>query len=299
MANAQDYVDLAGAYLRYAPMAQKKNYPEQYRTIQHVALEAKVPFILKNKNVFFIGTESSHMTLFNRIDMPNGGDIIIPDEYAFVNLQFGYQHNWNEKWQSTFVLVPKFISDMPTLFDGNHFQFGGVLLVNCKQSENLTWRMGVYANKEFFGPLLSPSLGFYWKVNDKLQFDVNMMNRAFLYYRAHDRFWTGVGFRGGINSYGLSEEDVYLEKVDNNIFVFTDVFVTKNLVLNLRAGHSILRTYRYFPEDEKVDMKLALVNFGGNRTKYDGDIKDGLMFEVRLIFRYWLSKEEPISKDLN
>jgi hypothetical protein len=80
----------------------------------------------------------------------------------------------------------------------------------------------------------------------------------------------------------------YLDKADNNAWLYSDIYLTKNIVLNLKAGYSVLRKYRFYDEDDKLGLKLGPVNLGNDRVDSPALMKNGFSFEGRLIFRLGL-----------
>ncbi len=289
-ASAQDHVDLAKALWRYAPNAEMKNDPSRSRTLQHQGFQALVPVQLNDNNIVLIGTNTEQLIIDTKAELPTE-TIDTRRKYLLSNVQLGYQKKWSPKFKTTAVVVGKMISDQPKFWNDDHLQIGAVLQTAYKKSDKFTFKAGLYVNDDFFGPFVNPLLGFYWKPTEKLHVDVLMLQKANITYRANDKIWFGTGFQGGINSYGHTDEDQYLEKVDNNLFAFTEIFLQKNTVLHLRAGHSLLRTYRYYPTSERLKMKVAVAGIGDDRPEYQEDIKNGLMCEARLIFRLWLPKD--------
>ena len=76
-----------------------------------------------------------------------------------------------------------------------------------------------------------------------------------------------------------------MDKADNNAGLFSDIYITKNLVLNIKAGHSVLRKYRIYDEQDKLGLKIGPLNVGDDRFDSPTLMDDGWSFETRFIFR--------------
>ena len=79
-------------------------------------------------------------------------------------------------------------------------------------------------------------------------------------------------------------------KKNNELFGYLQYNLTKSVLLQAKVGHSIGRSFRVYPDDEKVDVGVSAFRFGDNREQLNPDFKDGLVFNFRMIYRFDLSE---------
>lgn len=129
------------------------------------------------------------------------------------------------------------------------WQFGGALIASYKKSATLTYKLGVYMNGDFFGLFVMPLLGIDWQINDKENLFGVLPAQLTYEYKLSKRFYTGAVFRTFTNSYHDSGYN-YIRIDENQLGVFFDTYMGKNILLNLEAGHSVLRKIRTGPRYE-------------------------------------------------
>lgn len=188
-------------------------------------------------------------------------------------LPLTWLHQWkNQKWKTAFVFVSRLNGDM-TPVNGHDFQFGGAILNVFKKNENLKYKFGLYYNSEFFGPFFMPLLGIDWNVNSRLNiFGVLPGSMNLEYKLVPNKFHTGINFRAITSSYRL-QDSRFLKINDNQLRLFADYYVTRNNVLSIEAGHTILRKY-------KTGIRL------GGKTSYDNlSISESYLFKIAYAYR--------------
>ncbi|HSB93735.1 MAG TPA: hypothetical protein VLC28_11470, partial [Flavitalea sp.] len=77
-------------------------------------------------------------------------------------------------------------------------------------------------------------------------------------YMVTSKSYTGIAFRTLTNSYGVN--DSYYRFDENQLGAYYDFYVSRHLVLNGEAGHSILRKIRkgeYKEKGEKLNVNDA------------------------------------------
>jgi hypothetical protein len=105
-------------------------------------------------------------------------------------------------------------------------QIGGAFVLNNKRNDNLTWKLGLYVNNDLFG-VLPGNLTYEHKINE--------------------HFYYGANFRAITNSYGNTNG--YWRIDENQLGIYLDTYFNKNFVLNIEAGHSLLRKIRTGAKD--------------------------------------------------
>jgi Domain of unknown function (DUF6268) len=128
-------------------------------------------------------------------------------------------------------------------------QFGGAAIASYKKSTALTYKMGVYINRDFFGLFVIPLLGIDWQINDRETL-FGVLPASLTYeYKLNKHFYTGAVFRTFTNSYHESGNN-YIRIDENQLGLFYDTYLGKKTLLNLEVGHSILRKIRTGPLHE-------------------------------------------------
>lgn len=152
------------------------------------------------------------------------------------------------------------------------FQAGGFVVVNYKINSKLTVKAGLYYNREAFGNFFMPLGGLEYKVDSTLQIWGTLPGSFFIEKKIKKRWYAGLTFKAVNNSYQLFNGK-YIQFNDNQLSVFSDFYFTKNIVLNLEAGHSLFR-------------RIRLGKTGSiKQYTYDEKINDNLLFRVSAAYR--------------
>lgn len=283
---AQNFVDLANIYWRNSPSNATEESSDKV-DFNTWSMDAKIPIVLSDKLTLLPGFEIAH----NRIS--NSTDTWI---FSSTTLQLGAEMKWNSRFKTVFMFTPKLSTTFTGGIDSKDMQFGGAVLNTLNKNENFDWRFGVYANGELFSVMIVPLFGFNWKINENWRLKTLIPVNLELSRIMHKRWIAGLLFIGANASYRMRRQlnpfttfpgsyQPYLDKADNNAWLYSDFYLTKNIVFNLRAGHSILRKYRFYDEDDKLGLKLGPVNLGNDRADSPVLMKNGFSFEARFIFR--------------
>ncbi|MBP6686306.1 MAG: hypothetical protein KA160_00505 [Lacibacter sp.] len=152
------------------------------------------------------------------------------------------------------------------------FQAGGFFVMNYKINPKLTVKAGLYYNREAFGNFFMPLAGLEYKIDSTFQIWGTLPGSLFLEKKLRTRWYAGLTFKAVNNSYQLLNNE-YIQFNDNQLSLFTDVYLTKKLVLNLEAGHSLFR-------------RIRLGKTGSiKQYVYETSINDNLLFRVSAIYR--------------
>jgi hypothetical protein len=289
---SQKWIDLANVSWRTSPFNSFENGQGFTRHMNMYTANAKLPAVLNDNNVLIFGLEYQHTTISVSEPTP------LYKDYSFASsmLQVGWEHKWNPKSKMLFMSLFRFNSDYNDVNLKHHFQIGGLALGTTSRSENFDWKYGLYYNSELFAPMFVPLFGFNWKINEKWRFKMIIPLNLELAYRPKDWFRTGLRFDGVNGSFayqntpGLGATNGYIDKADNNVWGFAEFNLGKNVWFHLKAGHSVIRKYRYFQEGDRMNLKLGPVNIGDDRNSDDPKavtpiIRDGWSFEAKFIYR--------------
>lgn len=148
------------------------------------------------------------------------------------------------------------------------WQYGGIILTTWKKAPSISFKFGLYYNKEFFGNYFIPLVGIDWRINPKNNlFGVLPGNLAFE-HKVNGRFYYGFSFRALTNSYRVQAIDPcfsgdcsakhYLRIDDNQLGIFSDTYISKRIVFTTEAGYTIFRRYRYGFKGDVLDTKTDL-----------------------------------------
>lgn len=285
---SQNSIDLVNIYWRTSPGNEIGNTfgnTDLKRNFNMFVVDAKLPIVLSEENILIFGLEYQHNTITMQDDEFNGA---LDYEFASSTLQLGLEHKWNPKSKMLFMAIPR----LNTAYDGidiTHFQLGGLAFGTTSRSDNFDWKYGLYYNGEFFGPMFVPLFGFNWAINDKWRLKTVIPINLEISYQPTDWFRTGLRFDGVNGSYKISpsvfSSDFHLDKADNNIWAFTEFNLGKNIWFHAKAGASVMRKYRFYDDNETLDLKLGPVNIGDNRPTTSSLFENGWSFEARFIYR--------------
>lgn len=284
---SQNYIDLANVYWRTSPSNSLDGTTDKVN-FNTYAIDAKVPIVLSKKSTLIFGFDISN----NNIHNESTSESTIFSSTIF---QAGYELKCNDHFKTVFMLLPKLSTNFTGGIDSKDFQFGGMALSTMNRGD-IDWRFGFYVNSDLFSVMIVPLLGFNWKINENWRWKVMLPVNLELSRIMNKKWIAGLLFVGANSSYRLRQQlnpnttyptnyQPYLDKADNNAWLFSDIYLTKNIVLNLKAGHSIFRKYRIYDANDKLGLKLGPINFGDNRADMPVLMNDGWSFETRFIFR--------------
>lgn len=158
---------------------------------------------------------------------------------------FTYTRNLGKKWALMVTAIPRWNGE-PSVQFSQGFQLGGAFLLTRKFRPGLHVKAGLYYNKELFGNFFLPLFGIDWQINKKMNLYGILPGNLTFEYKVRDRFAWGGAFRTFTSSYRILEGsltgyDDFVRINDIQLGVFGDWYLTKNIVLNLEGGHTIVR----------------------------------------------------------
>ena len=160
-------------------------------------------------------------------------------------------------------------------FDLNKaWQVGGVVLVTYEKSKQLKYKFGVYYNSELSGPFYMPLLGIDWRFNKTNIYGVLPGNLT-IERKLNTVFYYGITFRAITNSY-QQYNNKFIRIDDNQLTLFMDCYLSKHIVLNVEAGHSVFRRIR-LGDNQKNPFYYFTASTNDNWL-----LKTGLAYRLRL-----------------
>lgn len=278
----QNYVDLAKIQYAVTPFNEYKNDSLNIFSKTQVIefnTDLTAPIVLKNNNVIITGLVYEQINLKTE----NSNNLLYT-----INPKVGIKIKNSEKISSTYIALPKISSDLNSI-DANHFQIGAIALYDITKSSGFKYKFGMYYNSELFGPFFVPLLGFYYlSENKKFEANFTLPVSAQLNYKLTDWISSGLSFTSFIKSYYLGKTSHnYMVKYSNEIFASLQFNLQSyHLVIEPQMGYSIARSYRAYASDDKIDFGFSAFKFGDHRNQLNNDFNDGMIFKVRLLYRF-------------
>ncbi len=291
---AQDYLDLARFSYAITPKNEYKNGEEGFG-IDEWNLQLDAPIVLNDKTAIIAG--------FTGIGTKIGLAPEIEGETKLYSLalRLGVNQKYSDTWSGTYVFIPKASSDFGEgLRDG--LQLGFAALVNQTRSVRLKYTFGIYANTEEYGLLMVPLLGgYYLSPSERFEATLLLPSVADFNYRMTPDWRLGMNFDGLGSTFVLHSPNfghAYVTKGSNELFLYTRFPISKSLYLNLKAGYALFRSYRIFDRDDKVNLSIASIYLGDNRTQLNTEFRENFIFKFDLVYRFYLNKSTaaPVEK---
>ena len=291
LANGQNWVDLGTVTSKYSPNNSIPGSPDS-RNLFSLSFNAKLPIVLNDNNVLIVGLDHQYNSISRNYSSGPGSFNEHPFSSSMV--QLGLQHDWNKKTKTLFMAMGRLNSDYFEV-DASHFQMAGLVLSTTKRTKDFHWKYGVYYNAEFFGPMIVPLFGFNWKINEKWRLKTVIPINLELSYQAKSWFRTGLFFEGINASYRVFNYSTlpkdYMDKADNNLSLFSEFHLGKNIWFHIKGGMSVLRKYRIYENNERLTLKLGPVNIGDNRPETNTLFNNGPFIEGKIIYRLPLKED--------
>lgn len=234
-----------------------------------------VPLVIDSNNVFITGVNVEHTTISYSPEN-------FTELYGLI-LKVGYSKKFTSKLTGTFIGLPKISSDLKSI-NRKHFQLGGVALFKLKKSEHFSYKFGMYANDDLFGPMVVPIVGFYLRKN-KWEANFTLPISAWMSYDLGESTKLGIKFQGINKSYLVhSPTPTYMEKINNELSLYVQ-HGFGNWHLIVAGGHTIARTGKIYDNDDKLGLALSAIKFDNNRTALNDRFSDGIFIKTSLIYR--------------
>lgn len=147
----------------------------------------------------------------------------------------------NTKW--SFTVMPTVRVNGEKLFADNTFQYGGATLITYTRKPLQSFRLGVYANKEFFGWFIVPLVGVDWRLNEKNYLFGIMPGRLTYEHEWNEILYGGATFRAPTSSFRLTDGQ-YLRLDDQQLSLYLDYYAAKHICFTLEGGYGIFRKIR-------------------------------------------------------
>ena len=284
---AQEYVDLAKFH--YQSTGENKFDSSSNSTkIDELSFNVTLPLKLSEKTAILTGFAIDKYTT----DLTEFGDNTSVSSYL---LKAGVNINHNEKWNGTYMLLPKLASNFAGDLESDDFQLGAVALLKYQKNPHMRYNIGLYYNGDRFGTFFVPLLGFYYKKN-KFEANLVLPSTADANYRIKDNVFIGANFRAIVKSFNLTQSfqslgQEYLGQMSNELFGYVGYEFKNGIILKGQVGYSIGRSYRVYEKNDKIDWGLSAFRFGDDRVPLNSDFADGLLFRAQMVYRFHIDKD--------
>src|SRR4030095_717666 len=229
--DAQPYIDLLNCRYTASPDLVSN---ENKTVLNYANLSLSLPLKFRNSDILLISPFAEKWTAEMESKQPK-------QSYYGLVLPMSYLKNF--KGSNTSLAITAIVRMNDEKID-NHgsLQVGGAALMFFKKKADLTWKFGLYVNGELFGLFIIPLAGIDWKIDDRSNlFGVLPANLTYE-RRMNNWIYSGFTFRTFTNSY--ARDTGYWRIDEHQLGAFTDLYITKHIVLNGEIGSSVLRKIR-------------------------------------------------------
>jgi hypothetical protein len=274
--NAQDFVDVFKMEYRLSPENQYQDSTGSPLDIHDVVLSAFLPFEQDDGSFIIFGSTYQHTSL---------QDLRLHSLAFMGGMQRALSRDSTGKWENTTVLIPKINRD-PGKIVSKDVQIGLYSIFSYRKSPDFRWKFGLYANNDLFGIMVIPLVGLAWKIDEDLTLDMTLPVSANLRYVLSDKWMAGLTYTGRKYSYNLARSNEYVEVGDNTVGLFLERYLTKRIVLNAQAGHSVLRNYDRYDEGQQVHLSFGAVDIQDDRKVRNSPLSQSMYFKGGLYYRF-------------
>ena len=258
-AGAQTYLDLVNVQFITSPDQGLINREKNPATLRYYSVQTTIPVQLRNKKDVIILSPYFDQWI-PKVEAQNDD---FPDQYS-VGLPVSFLKSFNDsKWSALITAIIR--KNGYSIGDDNNWQIGTALIANYKARENLTYKAGIYLNKEFFGVFVMPLVGIDWQISKKTNLFGVLPGNLVLEHMLTRHFYAGGAFKAITTSFKTMSGFWRLD--ENRVGIFVDYYVFKNVVVSAEAGHSVLRqmrtgisdrNYKDWNVNDNAYLKLAL-----------------------------------------
>ena len=283
---AQESIDLITISGRYGiPSPYVSTYSgKATETSVLVNLKALIPLNDTKTSLWLNNLTYTQATINNDEIMPS--DIANPISIHGFILQTGYMKRFENGTGFRVLFAPRFMTDFDNV-NSKNWQFGGIALYEKKYNDKLLLGFGLLFNQELFGPILIPLVDMDWRISDKWSIVGMIPIYVKVNYHASKNLIMGFSHFGLTTTYrlgNLAYVNDYIERTSIDLSLFIRQRIAGNIHLEGRLGHTLNREYAQYAEDQKLDLRIVMINFGDNREQKNVNFQDGIIANIRLIY---------------
>lgn len=289
---AQESIDLITISGRYGiPSPYTSTYTGK-ATETGILINLRVPIPLNESktSLWYNNLTYTQATINNDEIMP--ADIANPISIHGFILQTGFMKRFDNGTGFQILFAPRFMTDFEDA-NGKNWQFGGIALYEKRYNDKLLFRFGLLYNQELFGPILTPLIDMDWRISDKWSIVGLVPIYLKVNYHASDNMIVGISHFGLTTTYRLGNPayvNDYIERTSIDLSLFLRQRIAGNIHIEGRLGHTLNRKYAQYTEDQKLDLRLIIFNFGDDRVQKNTNFQNGIIANIRLIYNLPLSQ---------
>ncbi|MBI1342672.1 MAG: hypothetical protein GC171_07060 [Terrimonas sp.] len=269
---SQPYINIFSLQYQHSPDAGMLQRDQIHNRVSYFKSEINLPVVFRRDSSIIVFSPAFEQWA---IRLPEA--YALPSSFRSMILPVNLIHPLSNKWTVLFAAIPRW-NGYGNKWVNNSFQMGAAFLASYKKNKRLQYKLGVYINNEFSGVFIMPLLGIDWQIDGRNNlFGVLPGNLVFEHFMNPHWYW-GASFRAITNTYqsGLINPGPmhsFCRIDENQLSLYTDIYMGKNIVLNAEAGHSVFRRFRMGIED--ADQKYY------EKAK----VNDGLLFKIGMAYR--------------
>ncbi len=247
-------------------------------------LNIKIPVVISKKTIWYNDFTYVYSNVKSNANLDS--DIANPLKISGFIFQTGLVQSLNNHQKIQLIVAPRFMTDFEYVTSAN-WQFGGTVLFENTFSDNLIMRFGFMFNQEQFGPSLTPLVYLDWQISSKWSVKGLVPLYLKVSYQVSENFTAGFSHFALITSYRLGHpnyKDDYIERSSIDLTLFARQKIWHNLYVEGRVGFAVDRKYMQYAKDQKMDLKVALINFGDDRIPQNRLMKTGPIAILRLVY---------------
>jgi Domain of unknown function (DUF6268) len=282
---AQSSIDLFTLSGVYGSPASYQDPLDGEATESGTLINLKIPIVCSDKTVWFNDFTYTLFSIKNDLEPKPESMLTSMKLHAFI-FQTGISQKLNDRNGFQFLLVPRYTTD----FEGSaskNWQLGAIGLFEHRFTKKLLMRFGALYNGELFGPLVVPLIFTDWQLSDRWSITGLFPIQLKVNYKINERLFTGFSHFGFITTYGINQEEFESDYVERNSIdesLFLRWKMMGNLHIEARVGYSLSREYAQYAEDQKMDLRISLINIGDNRIQKNVNFNSGPIISLRLVY---------------
>lgn len=176
-----------------------------------------------------------------------------------VSNNIGYQFPiQSEKHKLVIMACPKWTGSSNGLASISEWQMGGLGLLTVQRNSHFTWRVGLFVNKEFFGYMVVPLLGFDWKTNNHWRlYGLAPNSMRFGKYSKNEKWNTGIYGRSFTRSFRAVDQSHFIRYNEVHLGFFTERTFGKHHAVQLYLAEQLGKSPRYYhASDNRTEISL-------------------------------------------
>ena len=280
---SQNYVDILKVYHTYG-VNSKFDSSSNSTNYRETGLDFTLPIKLNKKTAILSGvlTEAYRFKI-------NATTNSFENLYS-TGIKLGINQKFSEKLNATFMVIPRLTSTHKFKLSNKDYQTIGIAQLKYQRKPNLKYNIGVIYITDLGGPFFVPIFGLYYQSPSK-KWEMNYVLPlwADANYKITKWLWSGVNFKSALRSFYLgNEQNSYLALLITELNAYLKFGLTKNILLETKVGTSFLRSARTYRYGDQYDVGISIVKLGDDREQLNTDFEDGLIYKLRLIYRFHL-----------